>query len=1111
MMIEDSKMLIEKLFKNPFNSFQYKKFLNDLLGSFEDSVNDLEIDNRFKNHVKSFKRIGYCDILSRKTSRIPERLDLLVVKLKSQRFLDGRPGILRNLIIGYLSNIGVNNALVVFCPVAAEEGDWRFSFIQARIVRKGNKFSKEFTDAKRSSFLVGRNEPNLTARNQLGELLAKKRRLSIEDFNEAFSVSKVSEDFYLEYFNIYNVLQKEIKGFVASNNSVRKEFKTRGIKEEDFTKRLMAQIVFLFFVQKKGWLGSKNNTPWDSGPRDFLQNLYDSGGYSNFYSEILEPLFYEGLSSERHENYYDALDCRIPFLGGGLFEPLNSYDWGFCRIFIENQTIERVLKTFSKYNFTVREDDPNDRDVAVDPEMLGKIFENMLPENVKKKAGVCYTPREIVKHIAQNSLADYLSTRCSKTKKENLLNWIRDLSLILEVEKQQAKQDFFYSEIFENAKHLDELMRDVKICDPAIGSGAFQIGVLSEIVKIREALGFYLDEDRKVYSLKMHAIEKSLYGVDLDPGAVEIAKLRLWLSLVIDQKNPNQIKVLPNLDYRIMTGNSLVDDFQGMHLDFQNDTERNIFQGNTFRNLVKEINKMQQDFFQIQSSNKKKRLKKLINLKIIELFTLQLQNEGKYTSEVKKILQNMMDNSKEKTFFPWKLYFSDVFDDGGFDIMIGNPPYIEEGKNRKAFDGTRTSPYYQGKMNLTNLFVCRGIDFLKDGGILSFIAKNNWVTQAGASKMRKKVIEETRILQLIDFRDFMVFDRGIQTMIMVFRKDRDSDDYEFDYRSLLPGREDSDMHNLLCQNQKENNEMFYPKVRRADFSNSYLVFNNPEIESILDKVKNFDNFKLGQGEVCQGIVPNPDRLGKKNIKSLKNPEKFEINEGVFVVPKNHFSVLSIAEKKYIKPLYGPTEVDRYLIRENKNEIIYIKKSNYKNDAPNLINHLQAYREIMDQRRENKTGQLDFFHLHWPRDEDFFLEGEKILSVRKCKKPIFSFTCKPAYVLMTFNVIKTENVNQVFLTGFLNSSICAYWLRYKGKMQGGHYQIDKVPLLNIPVPNVSKETEAKMIDLVKQIINKKKENLQNDVTGLETEIDKLVYKLYDLTDKEIQIVELSQEV
>ena len=441
----------------------------------------------------------------------------------------------------------------------------------------------------------------------------------------------------------------------------------------------------------------------------------------------------------------------------------------------------------------------------------------------------------------------------------------------------------------------------------------------------------------------------------------------------------------------------------------------------------------------------------------------------------------------------------------GFDIVIGNPPYIKEYTNRYAFDGFREhSPYYMGKMDLWYGFACNGIDLLGSNGVLCFIAQNNWTTSTGAKKMRNKVICDSQILQMLDFNTYMVFESAdIQTMVMLFRKNCNIDNYSFDYRIITEGNEKEDMLALLAKRQTNHTKYLSPIIIRAEYNNELLTFSDDE--RIFNKIKQNKAY-LNDDEVAQGIVPNPDVVNSRNIRCLSD-NNIQIGEGVFVVDKDKFCNLTYTENKYVKPLFEPYQLQRYYLPcKNEKCILYITKLNWKNDAPRLLSHLSKYKQIMQKRRENELGRIDYMHLHWARDERFFKEGAKILSVRKCvSTPIFTYYDKEAYVMMSINVIISTRWNMKFLTGLLNSTLVAFWLRHKGKMQGNNYQVDKEPLQNIPLPIVEIFQQQPIINLVDQILTAKKANPQANTTELENQIDEIVYKLYNLTPDEIAII------
>jgi adenine-specific DNA-methyltransferase len=418
-------------------------------------------------------------------------------------------------------------------------------------------------------------------------------------------------------------------------------------------------------------------------------------------------------------------------------------------------------------------------------------------------------------------------------------------------------------------------------------------------------------------------------------------------------------------------------------------------------------------------------------------------------------------------------------------------------------------------MDIWYVFVCKALELLVPNGILNFIATNNWTTADGASKLRNYIVNNAKINQIVDFGSFMVFDSAsIQTMIMQFTKNNIADNYSFDYRKLEGNATLEDIFDVFHKNQNEKATYLQPTVLREKFKDKFLTFSSDANNTLLSKIA-AKGIYLTENEIAQGIVPNPDVINSKNIKQISqdkiNNYSIKVNDGVFIIGKNKFNYLPKEEQKYIKPLFEPTEIEKYIVKDTNTRILYITKQNYSADAPHLIEHLEKYREIMDQRRENQNGKLDFFHLHWSRDAFYFEAGYKILSVRKCSVPTFAYTEKEAYVMMAVNVIKTNRFNHKYLTGLLNSKLIAFWLKNKGKMQGDNYQLDKEPLLQIPIYQPTDEQQQLLISLVEQIFSAKKEDTAADTTELEQKIDALVFHLYGLTESEMLTVLLSQEV
>lgn len=584
---EEAVRLIDGVFRNAFNPGRYMRFIQELFNDFRILPQRLPIWREFKDYIDEAYSIGtYFDG--------KHTIGVLYVRLLRSTSRDRARTMQRNFIAKFLNNEGRDAALVAF--YGDDHEDWRFSFVRLEYELGTDDDGKirtnvKLTPARRFSYLVGMNEPNHTCRKQfLGLILEENRNPVLAEIENRFSVENVTKEFFEKYKACYLNLKESLEGALKADPICRAEFEEKEISTVDFSKKLLGQIVFLYFLQKKGWLGVRQDPAtgrfqeWGTGPKDFMRRLYDGEivPYESFFNDILEPLFYEALAEDRsiNEDYYSRFRCKIPFLNGGLFEPIQNYNWVSTNLRIENEVFGDILKTFDEFNFTIKEDEPLEREVAVDPEMLGKVFENLLDVTDRKSKGAFYTPRDIVHYMCQQSLIGYLANHTS-IPREDLEQFIRhgDVTLGMTIHTQEnGGQDeewfrdarFTLPESIENHyAELDRLLCSIRVVDPAVGSGAFPVGMMNEIVKARSILTPFFageDTDRSVYELKRQAIEHSLYGVDIDSSAVDITKLRFWLSLIVDEENIKTIRPLPNLDHRIMCGNSLVDEFEGVSL-----------------------------------------------------------------------------------------------------------------------------------------------------------------------------------------------------------------------------------------------------------------------------------------------------------------------------------------------------------------------------------------------------------------------------------------------------------------------------------------------------------------------------------------------------------------
>jgi adenine-specific DNA-methyltransferase len=625
-------------------------------------------------------------------------------------------------------------------------------------------------------------------------------------------------------------------------------------------------------------------------------------------------------------------------------------------------------------------------------------------------------------------------------------------------------------------KSPEEIL-SVRTIDTSCGSGSFLIGVyeyiLNELARTYAAKPKLAKKNDVVMRdgvvhLSIHkkreVLIKCIFGIDIDAQAVEVTQLSLYLKLLEDETTDSaqtqQLELaaalLPSLNQNIIVGNSLISPIDDANAD---------------------------DMFTIERYDA---------LKAVDLHRTfpQVMQRG-----------------------------------GGFDLVIGNPPYIKEYTNREAFDNVRESPYFQGKMDIWYMFACRALDILKpETGTLAFIATNNWTTNFGAKRLRGKVTKDARIEHLIDFGDFKVFkDAGIQTMILIAKRSTKPVSYVFDYR-VLEGKKRTlaDAQGLLAKADVANVTYLSPDFDRAKFGESPYTFSDATAETLLLKLESCSNFILnGSSEVAQGIVPNPDvvstqALGKYSDKELKSGQ-ISRSDPVFVIPKGLFDKPNRDERELIKPLFAPTDTKRYFLgKQNVSEIIYSCSALSAVLPERLKQHLLPYKRIMDERRETKFGRLPWYCLHWPRDKSFFEGAPRILSVRKCAEPTFSYTEDVAYVMMAFNIIKTDRINQKYLTALLNSKVVRYWLQHKGKMQGGQFQVDKEPLLAIPLvapPSAEQQRIAKLVDLILQaseklhiaVLDSERDRYQRLIDQTDAKIQEAVYTYYKLTDSDIDLI------
>ncbi|MBI9038143.1 MAG: Eco57I restriction-modification methylase domain-containing protein [Bacteroidales bacterium] len=1055
MKLYEAKKIITEVFENPFKKEKFSYFIRNLLKNLQAAEffrSGYNIPRAFRNFIASYERLGkYKDEEN-------NLIDVLIVKLKRNHSIDYARSTQRNFVRWYLNDKGKDAALVAFHTEKSSE--WRFSFIKMQYSLEKKK--DELTPAKRSSFMVGESGKSHTAQLQLVDLLKNDHAPYLSDIENAFSIEAVSDEFYEKYNSLLFNLKDEIEKIVIKDKTLKEEFESKNISILNFSKKLLGQIVFLYFLQKKGWLGLKENEKYGEGDKNFLSSLFNKTKQGeNFFNDYLEYLFYDALSKKRVSDYYDRFKTRIPFLNGGLFDPIKFYNWQKTDIVIPDDIFSNkkgdeegsgILDVFDLYNFTVKEDEPLETEVAIDPEMLGKVFERMLDVSERKSKGAFYTPREIVHYMAQQSLLYYLETELNQTLSYNILGSNQSemfgnkykngqLDLITKNEacavpktdletfihygehiidkdiavaegklKETTKNQQIPESIRKNADAIDKALENIKICDPAVGSGAFPVGIMNEIVKLRKLLTPFIIEEnaneRSAYRFKSNAIQNSIYGVDIDAGAVEIAKLRLWLSMVVDEESINVIEPLPNLEYKIVKGNSLI--------NMPEDTFRNL-------QLESEIEKLTKNYYTITDKEQKQEQKEIIDGKI------------------KQLLASASEFAGYDIDFDFKLYFHEVWNEkNGFDVVIGNPPYKmiqPHNTDTKIISVFRKLYELNFKIDLFHLFFKIGVDIAARERFVCYIAPSSLLNNVYVETLRRWLLEKTKILEVLNSRKKFFENADVHTTIYLLQK------------SIS-----------LSENSKN------------------IIKTTIHLEKVL-----FD-FKSGFERVLQSdYYESPGKLwnlllNEKNSKTI-----------------NHLNT-------NFSPLENISKINRGLITGNKQKFFSDKK------ISELYKPILAGKDIEKYFTKKPSAFVLFKRPKtaggcW--DEDMHFAKHKILIRQIGTRPTATFLNKKIAVTGNIFTVMAQNKEvETFITGILNSSlIYFYWSIMFTDFKDIFPQITIKSLSQIPICNHDSLKSKRLSIIVKYILFLKSQPSEKMSFYFEQLIDGMVYELY--FEKEIK--------
>lgn len=1056
---------IQSILSSAYNTVGFTDFIREIFPSVKIIAPDSfrkEYTN-FSSHIEGSAHVGnYTD---------PDGKNMIIhsVRLKKESYVENSRSTQRSYAKKLIEAGNADAAIIAFYT----KGDpkWRISFVRLDYEIKfenGKLNTKEnITPAKRYSYLVGEDEPCHTAVSRFRRFLTDDPNMvqpSLDDLEEVFSVEAVTN----EFFDKYKEKFCQVVDALNNNDDFMEEASRCGFSTEQFAKKLLGQIVFIYFLQKKGWLGvgvwpesitgreykdiyytktvsSKqkqliqqylpyvyiqkseneysfggrsalekipddveeliansipNKKMWGSGPRRyFLWKWFNfakkRGG--NFYDKYLEPLFYDTLNSNRGElGYSSVLHCRIPFMSGGLFEPIKGYDWKNCNFNIPDELFSNrksendpdadgILDIFDRYNFTMSEDEPLEREVAIDPEMLGKVFENLLDVKDRKSKGAFYTPREIVHFMCQESLINYLSTNMDISESA-----IRDFILYGDfykdsdtektkrVTEESGKIHFEFDpekrlrispEIFNMKKginriyEIDNLLKNIRVADPAVGSGAFLLGMLNEIVRARQNCSAYMAtsmnaynsrlmyiNERSPHTMKQEAIRDCIFAADIEPSAVDIAQLRLWLALVIDDEiNPDACSPLdghrnplplPNLESNIICGNTLVDEFEGYPLIPQssvintNAGKEYSWNQAAIEALIPKLVDAQNRLFVCDEPFKKEQLK-------AEIEAIKDQMIREQLSVFPDEISRKYDESKllaSKPYILWQIEFARVFKEkGGFDVVIGNPPYIGFHKVPNKDYNKMHYLTADGKYDFYVLFIERALQLASSKGFVSFICPSYFYKRNYGKKTRNLLLRNTAIKFIADFADYQIFDSAL-TYTCIFGASK----------IAIPD------NNIRIQNKSLDISSSYI-IKQNTLTEPTWILEKPESNAILDKIQAASSYVFGDitVSISQGIVTG--------------------NNDVFLINESVIKDLNL-EERYLHKAYKGKDVGNgklldgnykifypYVINE-KGKTVCISEDELRLNAPNMYSYLLQKKELLLSRGYFVKSNKQWFEL-----------------------------------------------------------------------------------------------------------------------------------------------------
>ena len=967
--------------------------------------------------------------------------------------------------------------------------DYRLTYIakQSSFNENGELIKSE-TAPKRYTFLLGENEPCRTASDRLYELITKKKKGSVylTDVTEAFSIERLNKDFFTRYkAQYYNFLKP-----LADTKQNR-----------DYVKKLLGRLVFLQFLQKKGWMGVPASRPdWEGGDKNYLSHLIEHyEGNDRILSDVLEVLFFNTLNEKREGDIADARlgeNIKIPYLNGGLFEKdsIDKLDIDFPYSYFKE-----LMDFFSMYNFTIDENDPDDSEVGIDPEMLGHIFENLLEDN--KDKGAFYTPKEIVQYMCRQSVIQYLKTHEPNEQYAEPIERLINDGIVMPILQTKTV-----------ASRLIQLLKDVKVCDPAIGSGAFPMGILYVLYHTIHHLQSHAEPNKSFDSTqtKLDIIQNNIFGVDIEQGAVDIARLRFWLALVVDEVSPQP---LPNLDYKIMCGNSLlnrydIDESLEAIFDSYNETcdEKDQLSLERYKQLVvnyattsshitkqhlkETIDCIKRVFRSELTDRERSKLRKLKS-KIIDLESPSLfertEQEKKGLVKLKAKLKELEKeqttieiNKLYKDSFEWRFEFPQLLNKEGefigFDIVIGNPPFgasftIAEKNVLKA----RYSDVHMRTPESYCYFISLAFRLARNTGVVSYIVPNNMFFQNENEKTRSLLLFKHRLVRAINLGDNTFENADVPTCIFI-SKVQHKEIYDIAYSDYR-----------MCN------------IRDIEWDKNIENTSSTLIQSVPAYVVGLSNEDIRILGAIREQGVSIDSIAEEMASGISTG-----GDNIFKVNKD-FAISHSIENQILFPVIIGSNIDRYIITHNNEYIIYTTRETDIERYPNTKRYLMSFIEKLKNRSESKKGILPWFSLNRNRYKELFTEPKIIM-----RQTSDSIRCvydeNGFYVLDSILVLK-KNTNQYsykYIATVLNSKLTDYLYKKLTQEEGRTFaQVKPINVRKLYIPKASEEDQEILSILYDYMVVLKESNMPQPISSMnvlfidlfERIIDGCIYELF----------------